>query len=258
MKTPHRILKAQANDIERAPDRFNQRDRERHERILRVATPLFVANGRAALTTNGLAIALDIPASTFRRHFVDVDELLGVILTRHLAAISKALGVVPFDSADLPKARRAAYMAYTHTDFHDLTDIHRLLVRDRHLLPPDVREGIDATIAGLALTLAGPSSHYTLQIATLLDAPGFNADMVEAMIATLPAKPMQVRAPAAKLEAVKPNPSYNHDPYAGMRPAPGNPPNRTYSPDGREVILESHSSPYQRNLAAVRAAMRPP
>jgi AcrR family transcriptional regulator len=257
MKTPHRILKAQANDIERAPDRFNQRDRERHERILRVATPLFVANGRSALTLNGLAIALEIPATTFRRHFVDVDELLGVILTRHLTAISKALGKVSLESADLPKARRAAYIAYTHTDFHDLTDLHRLLVRDRHLLPPDVREGIDATIAGLAITLAGRNDEYRLQIATLLDAPGFSAEMVEAMIATLPAKPMQVRAPAAKLESVKPNPSCNHDPFAGMRPDPGNPPNIIATAHG-DVLVESHSSPYQRNLAAVRAAMRPP
>jgi AcrR family transcriptional regulator len=250
MKTPHRILKAQANDIERPPDRFNQHDRDRHERIIRIATPLFVANGRSAITINGLAIAMDIPASTFRRHFVDADELLGVILTRHLTAISNAMGKVSRDSPDLPKALRAAYIAHTHTPFHDLTDLHRLLVRDRHLLPPDVREGIDATIAGLTLNLAGPNTEYALQIQTLLDAPGFSAEMVESMIATLPAEPMQVR-PAAKLESVKPNPSYNHDPYASMRPGPGRPPNTTYSPDGHPIILENLSSPYQRALSAL-------
>jgi AcrR family transcriptional regulator len=153
MKTPHRILKTQANHIERAPDRFSQRDRERHERIIRISTPLFATNGRAALTTNGLAIALDIPAATFRRHFVDLDELLGVILTRHLGAISKALGEVRLDSADLPKARRAAYIAYTHTPFHDLTDIHRLLVRDSH--PPN----IIATAHGDVLVRSLPSPY---------------------------------------------------------------------------------------------------
>jgi AcrR family transcriptional regulator len=247
MKTPLRILKTQANDIEQPPDRFNQRDRDRHERILRVATPLFVANGRAALTLNGLAVALEIPGTTFRRHFVDTDELLGVILTRHLKDISEAIGGVPRDSADMAKARRAAYIAYTHTDFHDLTDLHLLLLRDRHLLPPDIREGIDATIETLTLLLVGPNTEFALQIQTLLDAPGFTAGMVEAMLATLPAEPLQIRATP---EPVKPNPTYDHDPYAFMRPGPGNPPNTLVTPSG-PLLLDSHSTPYHRTLAAL-------
>jgi hypothetical protein len=151
----------------------------------------------------------------------------------------------------MPKAYRAAYLAYTHTDFHQLTEIHTLLMRDRCLLPPDVREGIDATIASLAASLAGPNHEYALQIFTLLNAPGFNADMAEAMIATLPAQPMEIRPVPV---AVKPNPTYTHDPYASMRPAPGNPPNTTCDAQGRTIILEAHATPYHRHLAA----MRPP
>jgi len=48
-------------------------------------------------------MAINAPPSSFRRQFVDVDELLGEILTRHLTAIANALSKVGKTEPDLPK-----------------------------------------------------------------------------------------------------------------------------------------------------------
>jgi len=181
MRTPDRILRADAEKLERDPPDLTQRELEQYTRILTVAEGLMARHG---MTASGLAQALRMGPATLRRHFSDLDILLATLISRHQRKLIHALGQVPRDAPNRPQKLRAAYLAYTRSDPGAVTDAHLLLVRDRHLLPEDLLTHIEATRRNLGETLAPGQAEEAL---ALLDMPALNAPCIEAALAAITA-----------------------------------------------------------------------
>jgi AcrR family transcriptional regulator len=182
MPTPIRILRAHFDDIPNARPRLSTRELEREDRILEAARVLMARFGRGNLTFNGLAIAMRLAPATIRRHFPDLDTILTELLVRHLRAISRALGEIPFDHPNRLPALRAAYVAFTRNGFSGTTEIHTLLIRERHFLPPDLAARIEHLRDLIGQNLATDHVDTTL---ILLDNPFLEPAQIEAMLATL-------------------------------------------------------------------------
>jgi AcrR family transcriptional regulator len=214
MRTPDRLLRADAEELERDPPELTHRELEQFNRILTLAEGILARRGIHTMTLAGLAHALCIGTATLRRRFSDLDILLATLLRRHLRKLAYAVSKIPHDAADRPQKMRAAYLAYTRTDVGHYTDAHLLLVRDRHLLPEDLLTGIEATRRDLGNTLAHGFSEDVL---TLLDLRTLNASRIEATLATIVATAPEQPKPAAP--AAKPAAPSRHD-----RPLPARPP----------------------------------
>jgi AcrR family transcriptional regulator len=195
MKTPLRILRARTFAILRPDLRRTPRQVERHERIIEASRVLMAEFGRHALRFNDLADTMEIASSTLRRHFADLDELLGVILLRHLTALTAVLAAIKGDSAAVQAARRAIYFKSTRLPGGGFTPDHVLVVRDRLALPADVSEKAEAARAALGILLAGDAGEMAL---ALLDAPGVTLARVEMCLAPLLAEKRAVPARAEK------------------------------------------------------------
>ena len=185
MLTPARILRADADSLERDPPELSARDQEQYERILVVAVGIMARHNSYRMTIPSLARELGIGAGTLRRHFPDAEVLLATLLLRHLAKIARTIGEVPHDAADRPEKMRAAYLAYTRINLGEFTDAHLLLVRDRYFLPNDLRPNIEATHRDLGDILA---PGYGAMVLPLLDALAFDAPGVESTLAAIGAK----------------------------------------------------------------------
>ena len=164
MRTPNRILRADAEQLERDPPDLSPREAEQFTRILTVAEPILARRGIHTMTLPGLAEALRMSPRTMRRHFSDLDALLATLLRRHLRKLAYAIGKVPNDAADRAQKMRAAYLAYTRTDLGFYTDAHLLLVRDRNLLPEDLFTNIEGARRDLGDTLAYGHSEAALNL----------------------------------------------------------------------------------------------
>jgi AcrR family transcriptional regulator len=140
MEITARILRAQVNKIAPPPP-LTPRQQARETRILAGAEHILARYGTENITYRLLAVALTLTTATLRWHFVDLHALLAEILRRHLKTIAEALQASP---ANQPEARAAAYRAATHHQDGTPKDAHILLLRDRHLLPPDELEDIEA------------------------------------------------------------------------------------------------------------------
>ena len=198
MRTPTRLLRADAEELERDPPDFTPREMEQYTRILAVAEPIMARRGPHTMTLAGLAEALRMSPRTVRRHFSDLDALLATLLRHHLRKLACAIGKIPHDAADRPQKMRAAYLAYTRTAEGNCTDAHRLLVRDRNLLPEDLFTHIQATRSGLGDILAPGHAEAALN---LLDTCSLDAACIEAALAGIAATvAMRPKAtpPAAK------------------------------------------------------------
>jgi len=180
MKTPLRILRARTFAILRPDLRRTPRQVARHERIIEASRVLMAEFGRHALRFNDLADTMEIASSTLRRHFADLDELLGVILLRHLTALTAVLAAIKGDTAAVQAARRAIYFKSTRLPGGGFTPDHVLVVRDRLALPADVSEKVEAARAALGLLLAGDACDVAL---ALLDAPGVTLARAEMCLA---------------------------------------------------------------------------
>src|SRR5277367_2352441 len=154
MRTPDRILRADAQDLERDPPALTPREQEQHTRILTLSEGVMARRGIHTMTASGLAQALCIGAGTLRRHFPDLDVLLATLIHRHLRKLARALREVPQGAPNRPQKLRAAYLTYTRGTPGGFTDAHLLLVRDRHLLPEDLLTPIDAARRNLGDLLA--------------------------------------------------------------------------------------------------------
>jgi AcrR family transcriptional regulator len=181
MLTPARILRAHADSMPGNRPKPSPKERDREDRILHTAEVLMARFGRSKITMTNFALALRMSRSTIRWHFVDLDCVLAEILQRHLRAISKAIGGVPPDAPDLLAARRAAYLAATR-QFGALTQAHRLLTRDRHMLPRDLLEPVEQMRDMIGESVGGANGAVVL---SLLDGEVFQARQIEAMIAVL-------------------------------------------------------------------------
>jgi len=195
MKTPLRILRASIFHITRPDLRRTPRQRQRHEEIIGAGRVMMAEFGRHALQFKDLAEALLISSTTLRRHFADLDELLGVILLRHLTALTAVLGAIEGDGPGLQAARRAVYVKSTRLPGGGFTPDHLLVVRDRLALPADVSEKVEAARAALGVLLAGDAGEMAL---ALLDAPGATLARVEMCLAPLLAERRAVPARAEK------------------------------------------------------------
>lgn len=197
-----RILRAEALCLACHPRELTSREIARQERILDTATELLARHGMRAVTFGALALALRLAPATLRFHFVDLDDLLGEILRGHLQRLAELLGDVPAEpEATLHTRRRAAWAQATRAGLGGTTPAHTLLLRDRHGLPADLLENIEATYRNLGLLLAGPDLPEAL---TLLDDPAIAPARAEILIAALLAAP--ALRPEASPDAVPPAP----------------------------------------------------
>jgi AcrR family transcriptional regulator len=210
MQTNPRTLRAEADAFDRQLRFPPERDRQQREHILTVAQALLARHGRHTISFTTLAAALRMAPATLRRHFIDLDALLGDILGRHLLALAAALGEIPFDHPDRARQKRAAYFTYTRGAFGGLTEAHLLYTRDRHLLPDDILTSLELTRDGLGDLLAGPNAREAL---LLLDTPYIPLTNIEAMLAALPQEPITettaetTAEPATEPATAKPKPS---------------------------------------------------
>jgi AcrR family transcriptional regulator len=186
MEATARQIRAIAQTIGSTPAfPVTERDCKRHENIVECGRATLAEYGLHGVRITRFAIALRMALSTVRRHFTDLDELLGEICRRHLHAIAAAFGDIDRETPDPARARRAAYIAATRLPSGNLNADHLLLTRDSPLLPPDERESIDATRRQLAYTLAGPNCDCPDKILSLLDNPAFTLAEIEDIIADL-------------------------------------------------------------------------
>jgi AcrR family transcriptional regulator len=179
MTIPTRRLRALAQDRKPSAFPLTERQRAREENIVELATAILAEFGTHTITFSSLAIALRLSRATLRFHFCDLHALLADILHRHLMAISRALAAIPLDDPNLHPRRRAAYLEATRTPTGALNEAHLLLVRDRHLLPPDLLPAIELTRQGLGPMLAPRLADEAL---ALLDTPALDAPRIEARL----------------------------------------------------------------------------
>src|SRR5580698_1991882 len=100
MRTPDRILRADAQDLERDPPELTHRELEQYTRILTLTEGIMARRGIHTMTLSGLAVALQMGHATVRRHFPDLDALLATLIRRHLRKLSGVINKVPHDTAD--------------------------------------------------------------------------------------------------------------------------------------------------------------
>jgi AcrR family transcriptional regulator len=201
MPTPARLLRAFADELPGMRPRFSARELAQQDRILAAAQSLFARFGRTNITMGNFALALRMSPATIRRYFCDLDCILAELLLRHLNAIAKAIGEIPHDAPGRRTAARRAYAEATRTPFGAPTEAHLLLVRDRHVLPPDLLETVEKLRDGLGDIVGGPDAITAL---TLLDISHLPVAQIEAMLAPLePAAPAE---PPARLVLMPPRP----------------------------------------------------
>jgi AcrR family transcriptional regulator len=201
--TPARILRAHADALPNARRYRSAKERETEDHILQAAKPVLANNGRATTSFSGLAFAIRIPAGTLRRHFPDLDALLSELLLRHLRAIADELGRIPHNTPNSQAARRAAYLAATRSPYGGPTEGHILLLRDRHVLPPDLAEPLEKIRQSIGDLLAYPNGPAAL---ALLDTPGTTPATIETMFDALAPTPPPSEDPAPTLLPAAPRP----------------------------------------------------
>lgn len=208
MHVSARILRAEADQLACRPRYLTTREIERQENILDTATILLARHGTHAVTFRLMATALRLAPATLRFHYVDLDDLLGAILQRHLHRLADLLSAVPEAPAEtLHARRRQAWHDATRGAFGALNEAHTLLLRDRHMLPPDLRDPIELTYHGLAALLVADPLPEAL---ALIDLPAIAPSGIETLLAGLaplappprpqePWPPPPLRKPARKL-----------------------------------------------------------
>jgi AcrR family transcriptional regulator len=223
-----RALRAHLLRAGHLPLPLTKRQQDTRARILTLAQCLMAEFGAKSIKFTPLAEALRISPATLRFHFADHDDLLAALLTTHLETIQAALAVIPDSTPNMEAARRAAYHAATRTPSGDLTEAHRLFVRDRHTLHPDERAPIETTRHQIATAL---NPQHPLATLAVLDRPGTTQPEIEntlARLATRAAAPPPSHQAAPPIpKHVAPPPSLRADltrhPATPSRHAPANP-----------------------------------
>jgi len=199
---PLRVLRARANAFTRPELARTAFEHKRHETIIDASRALMAEFGRNALTFTALAKALTMSRSTLERHFVDLDSILGEILTRHLIFLSKIIGDIAPDTPHCQQQRRAAYWEATRSAGGAFTEAHGLYLRERQAMPPDLAEGIEASRLALGQLLAGELAEEAL---ALLDSPGLDPDRIEARLGTPATPPVKLPRPQLRIDPPPPN-----------------------------------------------------
>jgi AcrR family transcriptional regulator len=211
MQTPIRILRDDIEDIPGTRRDPSARDLDRQDLIRAAASRVLTLHGRLAITITSLAGALCLSPGAIKRVYPDMDALLIDILRRHLRGISNAIAAIERDDPDCFARRRAAYVAYTRTPMGNPTEAHRLLLRDRHTLPPEDLRSLEEFRYSLGDCLAPNQAGIALN---LMDMPELMPSEIEACLASLntlaamPAAPTpepSIRVPEQAEEPLPPN-----------------------------------------------------
>jgi AcrR family transcriptional regulator len=202
MKTPARILRATVENRHGRPTP-TERELAREDRFVAGAQTAFAEHGRHKATLTSMALALRTSRAILRHCFCDLDALFAEILHRHLRSLAQAFGEIPLNDPETPRKRRAIYLALTRTALGGLNEAHLLLVRDRHLLPPDLLPAIEAHRHSIGLLLAGPLAEPALD---LLDSPNWDAETIERVLAALTPKTIEPAQPPVAAAAPTPPP----------------------------------------------------
>jgi AcrR family transcriptional regulator len=219
MITPPRILRDQADRLFSRKFHFSARQKDRETRILLAAEHFFAKHGFASVTFSNLALALAISPAALRQHFVDLDQLLGAILQNHLFSLTKTLVQITGTGDSLYAARRKAWFDATRA-MGALTDAHKLLIRERHNLPEDLREEIGNAYDALGEWLAPDDAP---QVLALLDAEIADLPVIEAWLTaplTKPA-PKATRPGPVLLPRQNPVPATIPHPFSSKPRQPG-------------------------------------
>ena len=187
-----RVIRAEAEALGCLPKFLTDKQREQRDNIQRLGRSILAKNGRDRVRFIDIAVGLNITKAALRRHFVDIDALLGNILLRHLRALVAEIAKIPHDAPDRDRKRRAAYIAFTRTPMGGLTQDHLLLVRDLKLLPEDERIPLEVLRDDVGRIVAGDHFEVALE---LLDLPHFDAAYVEAKLAAHMAPPRRAATP---------------------------------------------------------------
>jgi AcrR family transcriptional regulator len=193
MITPARILRAQADALRGGPPALSPREQALQERVLGAAAKMMAALGYRSVTMRGLADALEISPTTVKRMFCDIESVLAEILSGHLRDIAAKFGEIAKDADNLQAARRAVYLACTRTGFGGPTARHLLLLRDRHALPPDLAEPLEALRLSVGDMMGYPNGPAAL---ALLDCQGLSGPQIETMLAALAPEPAPQSPPS--------------------------------------------------------------
>ena len=196
-----RLVRARADQIFGAPPTRTKHQQQIYDRIMLAAPTLLAEFGPIQITFAILAIGLRISTTTLRRHFVDIDDLLGTILLEHLGDVEDSISVIPDTAPDPPHLRRQAYLAATRGQNNRLKAAHALLVQARHTLPPDLLDRIEHQRQRIGQALVeSPAGARADQTLLLLDNPAFSGSTIEAMLAAHAAAhppPPKPRCPTA-------------------------------------------------------------
>jgi hypothetical protein len=185
MHIPARILRSWVEDAHgRPPPSTKELDRE--EAILTKARTLLLRAGRHGVSLSTMGLALRMAPSTIRMAFCDLDNILFELLWRHLEKIYGAVLAIPDDSPDCTAARLTAYLQIARVGMGGLSGSHRLLVRDRHALPPDLAEPIEDIRRQIGEKIAGRDGELALN---MLDTPWVEPHRLVAMLQALAAAP---------------------------------------------------------------------
>jgi AcrR family transcriptional regulator len=201
MNTPPRILRAWVEDAHGRPPP-SARELDRDDAILKKAGTLFFRTGRRGVTLAGLSLAVRMSPGTIRMAFCDLDNILFEILWRYLARLRDAVAAIPEDnSGTMPghiQARVRAYLDFVRCGLGGLTDSHVLLTRERHGLPPDLAEPIEALRHQIGEMIAG---HHAPLVLAMLDTPYVEAETLLPMLQALFTARAETEPAAAETQA---------------------------------------------------------
>jgi AcrR family transcriptional regulator len=200
---PHRILRAEADDLYDRTQDWRPKTLKRHEYIRNIGLTLLARHGRARVTFKGLAAAVALSQQTLAMHFIDLDAFIEDILLNHLYTLAEAVTPIQGKTPAAYAARRQAWLAATRMEDGDFTPAHTILLRDRHLLPEDLFDEIDGAYQGIGEHLAPENTHAETDVLARIDRPTTTQANVESLF---PATPAKLAAPAPKPAPTRPPP----------------------------------------------------
>lgn len=188
-----RILRAEADSLDCRPRHLTDRELEREEKILDTAEVLLARHGAYRITFANLCLALRLTRAALRFHFIDMDDLLGALLRRHLQELGEILA-----AATTPAARREAWRRATTLPDGTHTNAHTLLLRDRASLPEDLRAEIETEYRRLGALLSPEAPAEALALLATLDVSLSN---ITAMLSAAVAPARQAPTPPGARQA---------------------------------------------------------
>jgi AcrR family transcriptional regulator len=201
-----RILREEADALTNPRDSWTARQWRRHATIIFAGGVLLARHGKPAITMQNLALALAISPATLKKHFVDLDALIGEILTRYLRRLARIVNDIPDNHPQRYAARRQAYAKATRAKNGACNDAHRLLMRETANLPGDLREKIEAAQRALTASLA-PGQGEQEQALPLPDAAFIPASAAKTLLAA-PGKAANRPQPPSHAPAARPKPRH--------------------------------------------------